>query len=555
MKTRTTILIPLALGLMVSACTTTTSTSSQGQGTKLIEGTTPSQTTTEIMSKNAIFTQEMGKNNQKIESLKQTLVINNEQLLSLQKTLDAQDKSIAALSQSPSDAESLVNIEKEKRLRESAESQYAELKIENDHLVSQIKRLEGKNTALRNKITKTIPSEQTSREFLSLNDSFQTLDSAHYALSQEYQTLGKEQRLLQQKYDSLNKENQDNQQSLVSLKKDNGRLGEIIAKARAQNSALLAEIGAQRNSIDALQKGTSTAPDQVRLDALDADQLRSEIAKLKSVIAAQKSLIADYQGDVLELTTSLSAGADNKAKIQALAKRLAALGAMNTSVNRKLTRSQSALQASLADQNMLAKSLASSQAQQAELQKQLEAIKAETKGRESQQMQLESQINNLIPFQAEVNALQSQINSGLSNVKWQVPNKMSLHNNFEILVTATVENPVAGQTYVAELVTDSAIQMVSASEAEAVLKDGQLQWRWRVSGLNERPKAKLNLFVSQQMNYQGQRIMRQVYRDSDTVALTNDDLFDKYGYWGIAILVGLLGGFLVGRINRKGKNS
>ena len=541
MKMRTTILIPFTLGLMVSACSTT-STSSQGQVAKSMQRTGSIEPNAFVIGK-------------KIHALEQSLSQNNAQLLALQTRLDKKDSLIADLDKSATTAESLVTLRNEQRLRDSLESQYAELKIENDHLVNQVSSLSEENKQQIEHTEDTGGYVSSGRDFLSLNNSFQTLDSQYYALNQEYQALNKQQLSLQHQYDLLMKVNQENQQALTSLKKSNADLTQELSESTAKNKALWWKIDSQRNSIDVSQKSTNTDIDQKQLAAMGGDALRDDITKLSGVVAAQKVLILEYQSDIAELEASLNTDNDNGDKMALLSERLSKLVAMNASVENRLKRSQLALKVSEANQQHLASALALSKRQQVSLQQQLSSLKAKMVGNKSQRMLLESQVNDLIPFQAEVSALQSQIDSGLSNVRWKIPNEIALHNNFEILVTATVDRPVSGQTYVAELIVDSAIQMVSASEAEAVLKNGELQWRWRVNGLNERPKAQLNLFISQQMNYQGQRIMRQVYRDSDAVALTNDDLIDKYGYWGLAILVGLLGGFLVGRINRKDKNS
>lgn len=552
MTTRMTILIPVALGLMASACTTTTTSTSQDQGTKQIEGEATTADLAEYRSKLAETNRD---NQQEIAALKKALANNDAQLVDLHTALDKKDSAIALLESGEADAESLLALAKERRLRNSLESQYAELKVENDHLVDQIKALESKRKTRQMDSSSESVFASSSQHFLDLNNSFQTLDSEHYALNQAYQSLIKKQAGLQEKYAALSNENQTNQQSLAFLQQENRRLAEQISAARSQNQILWTKVHSQRETIDGLQKGTTSSVDQASLDSRDTGQLHSDIIKLSGVIEAQKTLIADYQDEMAGLEASLQKGAADKAKLKALEARLSTLSKLNLAADRQLAKSRSMLVNQQQEQARLADSLAQSKAQQATLQQRLDAIELRAKNSESQRVALESQVNGLIPFQAEVNALQAQIDSGLSNVRWQIPNEMSLHNTFEILVTATVDKPVAGQTYVAELVTDSAIQMVSASEAEAVIQNGQLQWRWRVNGLNERPKATLNLFISQQMNYQGQRIMRQIYRDSDTLALTNNNLLDKYGYWGMAILVGLLGGFLVGRVNRKDKNS
>jgi hypothetical protein len=146
-------------------------------------------------------------------------------------------------------------------------------------------------------------------------------------------------------------------------------------------------------------------------------------------------------------------------------------------------------------------------------------------------------------------ALQAQISSRLINVRWQLPNEMALDSAFEIIVTARAQPFSSGQTYLAELITDSAIKMISDPVANAVVRSGALQWRWRVTGLHENPDAQLSLIVNQQINIQGQEITRQIYRGSESVSLLNTNLFEKYGYWAGAILFGLFGGFLVGRLN------
>lgn len=552
MTQRMTILIPVALGLMASACTTTTTSRAQDQGVTSAAVVDAGATVT---AQRETITQKMSQGREKITALKKALANNNKQLLALHEALDEKDSSIGALEASESTPETLLAVTKERRLRDTLESQYAELKVENDHLIHQLEESQSELDGLNSELLSDLLVAPSSGSFVALNSSFQSLDSAHYALNQSYQELLKKQQDGQQKYALLAKENQTNQQSLSFLEQENKRLAQQITAARTQNKILWEKVRSQRSTINELQEGASGTVDQAYLDGLNTGELHTDIIKLSGVIEAQKTLIADYQDEIARQKAALKAGANSKNKIQSLELSLSELHKMNLSTDRQLAKSRSALLASQQQQAELAQSLARVKSQQAVLQKQLAEIEAREKNNESQRVTLESQVNQLIPFQAEVNALQAQIDSGLSNVRWQIPKTMSLHNNFEILVTATVDKPVAGQTYVAELVADSAIQMVSASEAEAVLQNGQLQWRWRVNGLNERPKATLNLFISQQMNYQGQRIMRQVYRDSDTLALTNNDLLDKYGYWGMAILAGLFGGFLVGRINRKNKNS
>ncbi len=209
--------------------------------------------------------------------------------------------------------------------------------------------------------------------------------------------------------------------------------------------------------------------------------------------------------------------------------------------------------------------LAQAQQQNETLASQLNAVRVELIASENKlgelflaldnaQKNLDLQENDGISIGAAMDALRSQMLVTLQNVEWLLPSESALYDTFEILVSADVQPSFAGQSFSAELVTDSDTKMISDSIVNAVVQNGRLQWRWRVSGLNENTNAQLNLFVSQQINIEGQNIMRQVYRDGQNVSLINTNLFEKYGYWGIAILLGLLGGFFIGRLN-KSKNT
>ncbi|MEC8483183.1 MAG: hypothetical protein VXY99_05120, partial [Pseudomonadota bacterium] len=162
-----------------------------------------------------------------------------------------------------------------------------------------------------------------------------------------------------------------------------------------------------------------------------------------------------------------------------------------------------------------------------------------------------NQVNNLIPFEGAVLSLQQQLKSELSDVRWTLPTSANLHDTFEIQLSATVDQPVQGQTYFAELFTDSALSMMSSSEAEATVNQGKLNFRWRLSGLNERPNATMNVSVTQAVNYDGQMILRKVYRDTQSVELISNDWLGKYGFWVAAILGGLLIGFVGGKVGKR----
>jgi len=207
--------------------------------------------------------------------------------------------------------------------------------------------------------------------------------------------------------------------------------------------------------------------------------------------------------------------------------------------------------------------LATAQANNARLAQQLASAQASLNEKNQQVSDLNEALvklkndlgvleNDTISLQAESHSMDLQLASSMQTVNWQLPNEMALNDTFEILVTATVAQPVLGQSYEAELITDSEIKMISNSKVKANIEGGQLQWRWRVAGLNENPEAELNLLIRQQLSFKNQAIQRLVYQDSQSLALINTNLFEKYGYWAIAILLGLLGGFLIGRIG-KGK--
>ena len=231
----------------------------------------------------------------------------------------------------------------------------------------------------------------------------------------------------------------------------------------------------------------------------------------------------------------------------------------------KLKQALSDKETAIARWKYLDNELAQAQQQNKILTSQLSAVRAELLASQSAlgrvslelvdaQNTLALQENDSISIVAAMQAIRSQMTVTLQNVEWLLPNENVLYDTFEILVSADVQPSFAGQTYSAELVTDSDTKMISNHVVDAVVQNGRLQWRWRVSGLNENADAQLNLFVSQQINIDGESIMRQVYRGNQKVSLINTNLFEKYGYWGIAILLGLLGGFFIGRIN-KSKNT
>ncbi|MBJ7538166.1 hypothetical protein [Marinomonas transparens] len=545
MKARTAILIPIALGLMVSACSTTSEQRTQAQEATPAppaSNDTPAQNEpvnfnasrfdasndeTSSALRNDIKTKQA-----QIDSLEQQLIDNKVKLASLNQELDAKDQLIASLQTTSSNsAENLAELEKQKTLRKDLESRYAALKLDNDLLKRRISQLENENTSLKQQIT-SLEKMPTSED-----DGFK----------QSYLSLLDENTSLQQKYANLETDNEKNQKRLTSLKKENLILGGALSDARAQHQVLWDRIRALNETADknasASEQGVDvpqanaadpviiapapSVPSEESMYAQENTRLRVSLADLEAQIAGQRAMIKEYQNEALRLEAALDEGAAYEARWKDLDSKLVLAEKNNTALTAQLNAAES--------------ELARSQAEFQALSTRLNGVLDELKVKE----------NDSISMAAEMEALQSQISSQLRNVQWQLPNEMALNNTFEILVTANVRPALTGQTYIAELVTDSAIQMISDREVSARVQNGRLQWRWRVSGLNERPEAQLNLSVTQQMNFQEQKIMRQVYRSNETLSLVNNNLFDKYGYWTGAILLGLLGGFLVGRLNKQ----
>ncbi|MGB0781848.1 MAG: hypothetical protein ACPGRG_01680 [Marinomonas sp.] len=532
MKTNTRIFLPISLGLMLSACSTSSSQDSTNSiATDAIESppaaTMPisvNETTAKNVSQNQNQNQEQGANQVLINDLQKKLSDNQKQLAALNLSLDEKDRRIASLQNASPSAETLATLEEQKKIRADLESNYAALQLDNDLLRRRIAQLENENSSLKQQIS-TLENMPTS------DDGFK----------QSYFDLLDVNADLQKKYANLEMDNEAYRKQLTALKKENLILGGALSEARAQHQILWDRI---RVLTDSSTKSPETdnrtadindvpavtaIPNRPNVEIENAN-LRSTLAKLEAQIAEQKNIITEYQSDVLKLESALDENADYEARWKQLDAKLAEAQKENALLNVQLLN---------AEKNQ--------QTVQAELD--------ELTARLSSTLQtLESKENEGISIGAFMDSLQSQIRSTLNNVQWQLPNEIALHNNFEIIVSADVQPSLSGQTYQAELVTDSDIQMVSDRIASAVVQNGRLQWRWRVAGLNEKPEAQLNLFVRQQINIQGQPIQRQIYRGSQTLSLINTNLFEKYGFWGGAILLGLIGGFLIGRVN-KSKNT
>ncbi len=399
-------------------------------------------------------------------------------------------------------------------------------------------------------------------------------------LTTQYENLNKRHQALEETHSLLRKKNSNLKESYAALKQKNLDLGGAIADSRAQHQILWDRISVQDKIIADLQasansqtkeptfqlSNASSSNDEsvksipaviessAERETLQADssELQAEIAQLKRELAKQQSLFNEFKQESQALFAEKAEKEVAKEQLARLQRDLEKLSEINQNVELALASVRAELDLSKMKESKLNQELDNLKSQLPKVRAELEALEKRETTLLAEKDALEKQINALIPFEAEVNALENQLKSNIKNVQWQRPTAMPLNSAFEVIVTAEVENVVSGQVYVAELVVDTSFDLISATEAESTVEDGKLVWRWRISGLNEQRAARVDLFVHQQIQYHDQRFSRQVYRDQTLVTLENDDFWEEYGFWGLAILAGLLGGFFVGRIG-KGK--
>ncbi|AEF54859.1 hypothetical protein [Marinomonas posidonica] len=484
MKAHTALWVPVAVGLMLSACSTTSSQDSgSGETSQDMEMSTnqgndipdPEQTAADSSD---------------VQALEEALSKNQAELDRLSSLLDEKDQRIAQLETDGTSAEALLDLEQEKTKRDALESRYQALQFENSQLQEQIQQLSAENATLNEKITQLVNESSQSEEW-------------------------------QQHYLSALDEKQSLQQQVVQLRQQNTFLASQLAAAREEHQLL-------RKQYNQLSIAPSESNAREQAQAEQISSLQASIADYQAKIRQQEMALKDYRAQVISLEGAIDSHADMEARWLAMDQKLATAQANNTRLAEQLATAQ----ASLNEKNQ----------QVTDLNEALAKLKNDLGVLE----------NDTISLQAESHSMDLQLASSIRAVNWQLPNEMALNNTFEILVTASVAQPVLGQSYEAELITDSEIQMISNAKVRANVQAGRLQWRWRLTGLNEKPEAEMNLLVRQQMSFNNQTIPRLVYQENQSLALINTNLFEKYGYWTIAILLGLLGGFLIGRIG-KGK--
>ncbi|SBT18987.1 Chromosome partition protein Smc [Marinomonas gallaica] len=558
--------VPVALGVALSACSTqTTYQDSAVQQTKLHSVPAASQNTSEHVSSSD--------HRSDIEALRQQLTENADRMARLTAKLDDKDRQLSQLMQGDKEASLLLQMRQIEAERDALEIQYNQLRLENDRLTAKIERLENDVQIAQ----QTISERQV--DFMALNKSFRTLDSAHFALSKDYRDLSVEHAHLNSQYKMLQDKNLQLAETLDTLGQENLTLGGALSEARAQHQVLWDKIRVQSNVIDTLQNQNAelhrkgrlviAADDSAPEAADNSAQLKAKVVRLQAELSAQNNLISGYQSDVVKLEAALQRQEDDLGnQLQSLESTYQTAAQRNRELERELAQLKQGLASQETKAESLAQKLQSSAAEKQQMKAQLaelrarndssaQAIKtlqAQSSVQAEEKALLENQVNNLIPFEGAVLSLQNQLKSELTNVRWSLPTSANLHDTFEIQLSADVASPVQGQTYYAELFVDSALNMMSAAEAESTLNQGQLNFRWRLSGLNERPNATMNVSVTQEVNYDGEIILRKIYRDTESVELISTDWFNKYGFWGAAILGGLLLGFAVGKLGQSNRS-
>ena len=418
-------------------------------------------------------------------------------------------------------------------------------------------------------------------KYANLDENYQTLDGQYLSQQDELNQL-------KAQYKTLARANQKSKTDYAALKQKNLDLGGAISDARAQQQSLWDQIQVKEKVIKSLEADnsalreksatlsnltsgniTSTLP--VSDNALELGTLNAKILVLESEIEAQQKLLSEYQEKLTELEQSDDKSDLKNIEIARLGQELTDLNHKYDELNYQFEQLELAQAVSREQQHELLQELTLAKANLAKLttdklaleneitQAQTELVSLQGRYEESllalesakeTRQSLETQLSDLIELEAISAGFSNQLITSLTNVRWQIPKQVELGTSFEIILSADVNDALAGQVFIAELITDSSLELVSSISAEAQTSEGQLQWRWRAKGASESQVAQVNLFIHQDIQYQEERVLREVYRDQKVLSLVNDNLFEKYGFWVIAIFAGLMGGFLIGKLNK-----
>jgi len=418
-------------------------------------------------------------------------------------------------------------------------------------------------------------------KYSTLDDDYQTLDRLY--LEQE-----NELARLKSKYKALDSANRKTKSDYTNLRQKNLDLGGAISDARSQQQHLWDQIQVKNKvitsieadnaalrekstSLENLTSGQVTATLPVVDNSFELGTLNAKILVLESEISAQKALLTEYQDKLTNLEQSDDKSDLKNIEIARLGQALVDLNADYKELNyqfeqlelaqgvsreqqhallQKLTTAEENVTNLAVHKTRLETDLTQAQAELVSLQDRYEASLLALESAKGTRQSLETQLSDLIELEAISAGLKSHLTTNLSNVLWQIPKQVELGSSFEIILNANVNDGQAGQIFIAELITDSSLELVSSISAEAQASNGILQWRWRAKGVSESQMAQVNLFIHQEIQYQEDRVLREVYRDQQVLSLINDNLFEKYGFWMIAIFAGLMGGFMIGKLNK-----
>ncbi|MBM6550241.1 hypothetical protein [Marinomonas ostreistagni] len=557
MKRVTYAVMPWVLASMLSACSTQTTQ-------------TDTTTVRNYPSTSVLGSSLPAPSAEKIQRLRQQLMQSQERSQRLADQLDDKERTISDLARQELSADQLARLERLKNERDNLEQRYNSQRLQSSRLNERLYQIAPEQQAL------ALEPE----DYMPVNKSFRTLDSERYAVSKDYRDLSIEYAELKSQHQTLQQERASVAQTLQQLSDEKQALNEELAQIRGQQQVLWDKIRVQGNVIDSLEATNAelntrggfvaAANQEADNNVQEVAQLEARITRLQAEIDAQNQLIRNHQAQINSLTNSLvQQETDHESELSALQQRYQSVQQRNSALSQRLAAVSSDLEQRNQQIAALERQLANSQTERRALESRLTALAeeheqteqavVELQARHQQVLEtrtnLESQVNKLIAFEGAVTSLQQQLQSGIENARWSLPTSANLNDTFEIRFSADVANPIEGQTFYAELIVDSALNMISAAEAESVVDNGRVNFRWRLSGLNERPNATMNVAVSQNVNYDGQQILRKVYRDSETVELISTDWLSKYGYWAIAILGGLLLGYGASRIGTRGRDS
>ena len=612
MKLKKQYFVLFSLAGFLTACSTTSTTSDQSTSDPLINSPT-SQTSSDTQSdtQNSLLAKQTVKINQLEQTLagNQDEILQLTRQLDSQEAKLSQLKA----HQQDTKAAHLLEIEAEKQKLVELEAKYIALKLENEQLALSLEQLKALNQEYKTQILannlilkeveapelveskyeKAIDEGEPDYDVLSkmhrtLLHKYSTLDADYQSLDAQYLSKQKELDDLQTQYASLEQINQKSRSDYALLKQQNLDLGGAISDARAQQQTLWDQIQVKDNIISRLEADNSALRDQssaiesitsgqvtTALPAVDNSlklgTLNAKVLVLESEIAAQKKLLSEYQSKLSNLEQSDDKSDLKNIEIARLGQALADLESEHKELTYEFEQIELAQQVSQEQQLTLLQDLTQARANLAELTLQKQRLEEDLKLAQSElidlqgryensllalesaketRQSLENQLSDLIELEAISEGFKNQLTTSLSNVQWQIPKQVELDASFEIILTANVNDALAGQVFIAELTSDSSLEFVSSISAEAQAIDGQLQWRWRAKGVSESQTAQVNLYIHQDIQYQEDRVLRQVYRDQKILSLVNDNLFEKYGFWVIAIFAGLMGGFLIGKLNK-----